>query len=109
MSVKVRQHQKGGEVVFEVDIIVRTPAGKVRERSRHTGMARSAVKRWAEQRASELMVNGKPIIKEVPTLEEFSKRYMKEHVIANRQKPSTHCMRSVQKLLPVRPAVIPSR
>ena len=92
MSVKLRKYQGGDE--WEVDIRVQLPDGTVvRERKKAPVTGRTAVLRWAEARERVLVVSGKPtrqkveVIK-VPTLTEFSNRFLEGYAKANRQKPS---------------------
>ena len=91
MSVKIRSYRRGG---FEVDIRVVLPDGTaIRERRRSPVPSKSATRRWAEQRAQELLTP-KPSEpapepeQEVPTLRAFAPRFMKGHAQANRHKPS---------------------
>lgn len=92
MSVKLRKYQGGDE--WEVDIRVQLPDGTVvRERKKAPVTGRTAVLRWAEARERVLVVNGKPTrqkveVKPVPTLAEFSNRFLEGYAKANRQKPS---------------------
>jgi hypothetical protein len=92
MSVKLRKYQGGDE--WEVDIRVQLPDGTVlRERKKAPVTGRTAVLRWAEARERVLVVNGKPArqkveVKTVPTLAEFSSRFLEGYAKANRQKPS---------------------
>ena len=90
MSVKIRQYKRGG---WEVDIRFDWPDGSAfRERRRAPTNSRSATQRWAEARARELILAGKPkplpITKEVPTLREFSPKFIEGYAKANRQKAS---------------------
>jgi integrase len=87
MSVTIREYRRGG---WEVDIRVRLASGKEhRERKRLTVTARSAAKRWGEERERVLLVEGPPRgQKEVPTLQEFAPRFIDGHARANQQKPS---------------------
>jgi len=87
MSVVVRQSKKGW---LEVDIRVRLPDGsEVRERKKAPCTSRKAAERWGEQRAAQFAVNGPPRPKkEVPTLEEFKARFIRDYVKANRLKAS---------------------
>src|SRR5689334_11918639 len=88
MSVKVRRYRRGG---WEVDISFRLPNGKRhRERSKAPVRSKSGALRWGEDRERHLLQHGpEPPKKEVPTLNEFAPRFMREHSIANRQKPSS--------------------
>jgi len=91
MSVTIRRYRRGG---WEADIRLRLPNGRrYRERGKAPGTSRSAAKRWAEDRERHLLLHGpqpKPqSAKEVPTLKEFATRFLDEHAVVNRQKPST--------------------
>jgi len=87
MSVVVRQSKKGW---LEVDIRVRLPDGnEVRERKKAPCTSRKAAERCGEQRAAQFAVHGPPRPKkEVPTLEEFKTRFIRDYVKANRLKAS---------------------
>lgn len=76
---------------WEVDIVLTLPDGEVyRERKKSPVPSRSGSKFWGEQRAVELLKNGRKVPKPlVPTLAEFVPRYMEGFSIANKQKPST--------------------
>jgi integrase len=75
---------------WEADIVVRLPDGEmVRERVRTPASSKSGAKAWAAAREAELVRNGKPKKKEVPTLKDFAPRFMEGYAKANRQKPST--------------------
>jgi integrase len=72
-----------------VDITVRLPSGELfRERRVAPVSGRANARRWGEERARHLALHGPLIKKEVPTLEEFKPRFMKNHCQANRHKPS---------------------
>jgi len=95
MSVTIRPYRRGG---WEVDIRVVTPDGtrEFRVRKRAPVSSRSAAARWAERKSRERVLferlmkppqdNAPP--KEVPTLREFTSRFLDGHARANRQKPS---------------------
>jgi integrase len=87
MSVTVRPYRRGG---WEVDITFRLPTGqRHRERCKAPVASKSAAQRWGEDRERHLVRHGPPQPKkEVPTLEEFSQRFLDGHARANRQKPS---------------------
>ena len=90
MSVKVRTYKRGG---FEVDIRFEWPDGTpYRERRRAPVDSKSAAKRWGEARERELFRRGPSVPssepKEVPTLEDFQKRFLDGYARANRQKAS---------------------
>ncbi len=84
--VRVRRWAGGG---WEVDIHWRSPDGRRRrERKRLSVSAKSVAQRWGEQRERELLIRGPaPKRKEVPTLSEFSPRFIDGHARANRHKP----------------------
>lgn len=87
MAVTVRKYKRGG---WEVDIRVLLPNGKRhRERVRAPGTSRSAARRWGEARERHLSIHGlaKPR-KEVPTLAAFKPRFITNHCVANKHKPS---------------------
>ena len=91
MSVTIRPYRRGG---WEADIRLRLPNGRrYRERGKAPGTSRSAAQRWAEDGERHLLLHGsqpKPqSAREVPTLKEFATRFLDEHAVANRQKPST--------------------
>src|SRR5260370_42560768 len=89
MSVKVRQYNKRGKSDWEVDVVLKMPDGEVlRERVKAPVSSKSGGKYWGEQREIELLRNGKPQKREVPTLEQFVPRFHEGYVQANRQKPS---------------------
>ena len=81
MSVTVRKYRRGG---WEVDIRVPLAnGGEHRERRRLTVTAKSAAKRWGEDRERVLIVEGPPRKqKEVPTLEAFAPRFVDGHARA---------------------------
>jgi integrase len=94
MRVTIRPYRRGG---WEADIRVVTPDGarQIRERKRAPLTSRSADVRWAEgrerilfQRLMDPPQQPAPQ-KEVPTLQEFTPRFLDGHARANRQKPST--------------------
>jgi integrase len=90
MSVTIRPYRRGG---WEADIRLRLPNGRrYRERGKAPGTSRSAAQRWAEDRERHVLLHGPQIkhqsAKEVPTLKEFAARFLEEHAVANRQKPS---------------------
>src|SRR3954451_845430 len=88
MSVKVRPYKRGG---WGVDVIFRLPSGKRhRERSKAPLSSRSGAQRWGEDRERYLLINGiAEQREEVPTLEAFAPRFLRDHAQANRQKPSS--------------------
>ncbi|MGV3520490.1 MAG: tyrosine-type recombinase/integrase [Luteitalea sp.] len=64
----------------------------MRQRLHHTASSLTAARRWAEEKrrlleAEVLASSGVPI-KDAPTLAEFAPRFMEEHALANRHKPS---------------------
>ncbi|MCH9682907.1 MAG: tyrosine-type recombinase/integrase [Deltaproteobacteria bacterium] len=109
MSVKLRPYKRGG---WEVDIVLVLANGeRIRRRFRSPVPSKSGTRRWGEAREQQLFVesmairraaevdraapattktkneNTKP--KEVPTLAEFSPRYLEGYARANREKPSS--------------------
>jgi integrase len=88
MSVKVRPYRNGG---WEVDITFRLPYGKrYRERCKAPVDSKSGALRWGQDRERHLLQHGpEPPKKEVPTLKDFAPRFLQEHAVANRQKPSS--------------------
>ena len=90
MSVTIRKYRRGG---WEADIRLRLPNGRrYRERGKAPGTSKSAAQRWAEDRERHLLLHGpepkRSPLKEVPTLREFATRFLQDHAVANRQKPS---------------------
>jgi integrase len=86
MSVKVRPYVNGG---WEVDITFRLPDGRRhRERRKAPLNSKSGALRWGQDRERHLLQHGpaRPK-KEVPTLADFSPRFLDGHARANRQKP----------------------
>jgi integrase len=73
-----------------VDISTRLSNGlRHRERKRLSIASRSAAQRWGQDRERHLLQHGPPRPKkEVPSLEQFTPRFMEGHARANRQKPS---------------------
>lgn len=94
MSVTVRSYKRGG---WEVEVRVLLPDGtRVRERKKSPVSTKSGSKRWGERREKALVEERsrpKPepseSREEVPTLAEFVPRFLENHALANRQKPST--------------------
>jgi integrase/quercetin dioxygenase-like cupin family protein len=92
MSVKMRPWNNGEG--WELDIRVQLPDGRLlRERKKAPTASKSAAFRWGQDRERELLRFGKPEkqkgeVNQVPTLEEFSVRFLNEYARANRQKPS---------------------
>jgi integrase len=87
MSIKIRKKGRG----WEVDLHVQRANGeRFRERKRLEGQPYDQAKQWAHERHAYLLDHGKQLVGEdVPTLADFKVRFMREHCIANRQKPST--------------------
>ena len=87
MSVKLGRYRRGG---WEVDINLRLPNGRRhRERSKAPVPSKSAAQRWGEDRERHLLQHGLPESKrEVPTLKEFTPRFLDGYARANRHKPS---------------------
>ena len=99
MTTKVRPF-KGRKKEWEVDIRFEWPDGDIyRERLRAPVTSKSGAQRWGEQRESHLLAQGKEALKKnaealaagkiVPTVEEFVPRYIQEHCVADRLKPSS--------------------
>jgi len=89
MSVKVRPCGRG----HEVDIRWRSADGAFhRDRKRVSIASKSAAQRWGEVREQALITQAAmpptPVTKEVPTLQEFAPRFMRDHAVANQLKPS---------------------
>ena len=100
MSVKIRErvYPESNTVTWQADIHVKLLDGrKIRERSKIPGVtSRSAALKWAHERERWLILHGhEEEVEEVeaapkmPTLAEFSERFIAEYVLANRLKPST--------------------
>lgn len=96
MSVTVRPYKKRGREGWEVDIRFDWPDGdEYRERRKAPVTGKAAAKRWAEAREAELLRQGKPSEKvvvpkaEVPTVEDFMPRFIRDFAVAERQKSST--------------------
>jgi integrase len=87
MSVKVRAYRRGG---WHVDIRLVLPDGTpFRQRIRINVPSKTAAQRWGEARERHLLQHGPASQKkEVPTLAEFKDRFVKEHALAERLKPS---------------------
>lgn len=88
--MRIEPELRNGRLV--ADIIVKTPAGKVRERANVPAeiTGRAAAKRWGEARALHLSKHGKeaPVV-EATTLAAFAVRWMAEYAVANGNKPAT--------------------
>jgi hypothetical protein len=87
MSVNIRLHPRGG---WDVDIRVLLATGdRYRERRKlDASYSKTTAREWGERRERELLLNGRKIRKEVPTLEAFAPRFIEGYARANRQKPS---------------------
>ena len=87
MSVNIRQHPRGG---WDVDIRVLLATGdRHRERRKlDASCSKTTAREWGDRRERELLLNGRRIRKEVPTLEAFAPRFIEGYARANRQKPS---------------------
>ena len=87
MSVTIRPYRHGG---WEVDIVWRSPDGRLRRDRKRVGVkSKAAARQWGMARERELLVRGpteKP--KEVPTFNAFWPRFLDGYARANRQKPS---------------------
>jgi integrase len=95
MSVKVEPYttEKKEKAGFKVEIRWRSIDGKFHRDRRWVSLPnKTAAQRWGEQREQELikqaMLPAPPEVKEVPTLNEFAPRFMREHAVANQLKPS---------------------
>jgi integrase len=97
MSFTIRPFRSGG---WEIDIVLTLPNGeKIRERRKAPVDAKSAARRWGQERERHLLQHGRPPRRgdkgkteteaTVPTFAEFVPRYLEDHVKANREKPST--------------------
>ena len=89
MSVRVRSCERG----HEVDIRWRAVDGRFhRTRLRLSLSSKSAAQRWGELHEQKLIQQAAmpvpPAKKEVPTLQEFAPRFIREHAVANQLKPS---------------------
>lgn len=87
MSIRLVKQDNGD---WLVDIRLRLPDGR-RHRDRKTisGLSKSSVQRWAEDRQRHLLQAGpSEARKEAPTLEDFAPRFLDGYARANRQKPS---------------------
>ena len=87
MSVKVRPYRRGG---WEVDIQLLLPNGEmIRERRKAPVSSKTGAKRWGEAREQEIFRTWRrPVMREVPTLQEFSARFLNEYCRGERQKAS---------------------
>lgn len=93
MSVTIRPYRRGG---WEVDIRVVLPDdSEHRQRRKAPVASKSAALRWAEDREREWYYqlthqkpNNEPVVKEVPSLQEFAPRFLDGHARANREKAS---------------------
>lgn len=76
---------------WEVDIVLTHPDGEMhRERKKSPVSSKSGSKFWGEQRALDLVKNGRKVEKPLaPLLREFWPRYLESYCEANKQKPST--------------------
>ena len=87
MSVTIRPYRHGG---WEVDIVWRTPDGRLhRDRKRVGVKSKAAAREWGVARERDLLVRGPTgKCKEVPTFNAFWPRFLEGYARANRQKPS---------------------
>ena len=87
MSVNIRQHPRGG---WDVDIRVLLATGDRHRERRKLGASysKTTAREWGERRERALLLNGRKVRKEVPTLEAFAPRFIEGYARANRQKPS---------------------
>ncbi len=93
MTIKVRP--RAGK--WQVDILFRWPeGGRFRERANAPVSSKSAALRWGQAREASLLAAGKvayetpptPAV-DVETLAAFWPRFVRDHYVANRNKPST--------------------
>jgi integrase len=106
--VKVRQYRRHGKPTgfFEADVRLTLPSGEgYRERVRVDATGKTNARRWAEAREAEVItlarqgldaaavrarLQGKEEVQdEAPTLEMFKERFVREHLTAERRKPSS--------------------
>jgi integrase len=89
--VKVRPYTKRGKSGWEIDIQVRLPSGEtIRERAKSPVSGKTASTDWGRAREAVILREGTVEKKKLaPTLAEFWPEFVKGHVEANRQKPST--------------------
>jgi integrase len=94
--VNVKEWKKNGTEGWEVDIRITLPDGsRHRERVKSPVSSKSGTLRWAQQREAEIIAQGGRKAEEskaqepVPTLDKFWPRFMKEHMAADRRKPSS--------------------
>lgn len=106
MTVKVRPYKRGS---WEIDIMLTIPGHpRIRERRKAPMKAKSAAKRWGEERERQLIQHytttptnedeaDRPdlVSKEIPTLARFIPRYVEGHCKANRLRPSTIAQRLI--------------
>lgn len=92
MAYKIRVYKRRGvESGYEVDIIVEMPNGAiVRERKKSPVTSKSGTERWAQAREREILTGGLEPKRapDAPKLSEFWPRFLRDHVLANRHKPS---------------------
>lgn len=109
MAVKVREYRRRGKPMgtWEADVRLRLPSGEFyRERVRVPVTGKTSAKRWADAREAEVLVlaakgldaaairsrlSGKEesAASAVPTLDMFRERFVTEHLVAERRKPSS--------------------
>ena len=106
MAVNVRQRKTPrGIMYWQADIRVQFPDGTHhRERIKAPGKSRAQALRWARQREVHIIRHGvqreervdresrsedRPSAERVPTVREFTPRFMSDHVEANRLAPAT--------------------
>lgn len=89
MSIRVRRYKRGG---WEVDGRFRMPNGVIeRFKLKSPCTSKAASERWGEEVVRTRIADAlrPPVVaKEVPTLEEFTPRFVEGHCVANRHKPS---------------------
>lgn len=104
MTVTVREYTKSNRVGFEVDLRFEWPDGTAfRKRLRAPVATKSQAKAWGQRREVEIVAAGQggelarsrrdkpetPNGKEIPTLEEFSPRFLDGYARAEKQKASS--------------------
>jgi integrase len=93
MTVSVTQWNKNGTKGWQVDIRITFPDGKrLRKRVKSPVTSRSGSERWGQQMEAELIATrGRKEEKRppAPTLGAFWPRFIREHMVAERRKPSS--------------------
>lgn len=96
MTIYVREVRKKGrtQVWWEYDIRSQHPSGEtIAERRKSPVTGEAATKKWAEKRLSAILAAGPQSAqtknaRRTATVEEFSKRWIRDYCVANRHKPS---------------------